>query len=195
VRVPNAEGTLYNLSDPAAWPLEVSVEQRHELLKSIAPTSLLILGDILPTGVFAALQALTHPKVAPFLDGLAYPSSLLSRMGATRNLGGSLQDEDRLITFAVIGLGPVGICSSVALLDMLVAKARPFRIVAIDPTASRREKMEQVYAKIPAGETGRGEGLFEVHSIESAKERIKEWTSDVGCTAALEVSMRCQKRQ
>jgi hypothetical protein len=72
--------------------------------------SLLLLADILPTGVFAALQALKHPKLLPTTTGEPYPFCLLPEQsrGAANSL---LQAEDRLLTFAIVGLGPVGIVS------------------------------------------------------------------------------------
>ena len=96
-----------------------------------------------------------------------------------------MEAADKIITLAIIGLGPVGICTSVSLLDLLAEKKLPFRIVAIDPIPSRREKMEAVYARIDS--EGKGSGEFVVRSIEDAKTTVDSWTSGVGCTAVLEV--------
>lgn len=65
------------------------------------------MADILPTGVFAATQALAHGKIRPMLKGAVYPA--LENTGAN---GLTLTAEDRKLTIAVIGLGPVGIVST-----------------------------------------------------------------------------------
>ena len=69
---------------------------------------------------------------------------------------------------------------------MLATRKLPFKVVAIDPVDSRREKMKAVYAAID--EEGKGSGEFVVLSIEEAKSRIETWTHGVGCTAILEAS-------
>lgn len=74
-------------------------------LNGIADSSLLLLGDILPTGTFAALQVLQHPKLRPLLTGLPYP--MLGELG-TRSAA-AMATEDRVPTFAIVGLGPVGL--------------------------------------------------------------------------------------
>jgi hypothetical protein len=77
---------------------------------SLADSSLLLLCDILPTGVFAAFQALSHAKTLPFTTGRPYPlSSSLSQVGDVTLLPSLKGDE--LLTVAVIGLGPVGVVS------------------------------------------------------------------------------------
>lgn len=144
-----------------------------------------MLADILPTGVFAALQALNHPKVLPVITGKPWPSSFFPDE-VTKSTETSLTPEDKVLTLAVVGLGPVGLCTCVSLLDMLAARQVSFQVVAIDPVEDRREKMKAVYAKID--EQGKGAGKFVVQDIETAKETVKEWTSGVGCTAVLEVS-------
>ncbi|KAJ7688220.1 chaperonin 10-like protein [Mycena olivaceomarginata] len=166
VRVPKAGGTLFNLSDPKSWHSTLSPEMKEKALAGIADSSLLMLADILPTGVFAALQALNHPKVLPALSGRPWPAN-------------------RMLTFAIIGLGPVGLCASVSLLDMLSEKQLPFQIVAIDPVESRREKAMAVYSKID--QAGKGSGKFIAQSIEDAKKTVATWTEGVGCTAVLEI--------
>ncbi|KAJ3900175.1 chaperonin 10-like protein [Lentinula edodes] len=187
VRVPKAGGTLYNLSSPASWSSALTATSDVEtLLENISDSSLLLLSDILPTGVFAATQLLAHPKVQPMLTGRSWPSSL-NPSSPTIDLGsGLLTQEDRLLTIAMIGLGPVGVCAAVALLDALVQKGLPYRIVAIDINRSRREKMEKVYEAI--GSDGKGQnGKFVVQGLEEAKETVAKWTGDVGCTGVLEV--------
>ncbi|KAJ4481937.1 chaperonin 10-like protein [Lentinula aciculospora] len=173
VRVPKAGGTLYNLSSPASWSSALTATSNVEtLLKNISDSSLLLLSDILPTGVFAATQLLAHPKIQPMLTGRPWPPNL--------------DPSNRLLTIAVIGLGPVGICASVALLDALVHKDLPYRIVAIDLNESRRNKMKKVYEAI--GSNGKGSnGEFVVQGLEEAKETVAKWTGGVGCTGVLEV--------
>ncbi|KAJ3935115.1 MAG: chaperonin 10-like protein [Lentinula lateritia] len=187
VRVPKAGGTLYNLSSPASWSSALTATSDVEtLLKNISDSSLLLLSDILPTGVFAATQLLSHPKMQPMLTGRSWPSSLNSSSPSIDLGSGLLTQEDRLLTVAMIGLGPVGVCAAVALLDALVQKGLPYRIVAIDINQSRREKMEKVYEAI--GSDGKGQnGEFVVQSLEEAKETVAKWTGDVGCTGVLEV--------
>jgi hypothetical protein len=70
--------------------------------------------DILPTGVFAAFQVLSHPKVLPMIRGLPYPLSSnlegVSGLATTNEYG--LKEADTKLTIAVLGLGPVGMVSS-----------------------------------------------------------------------------------
>jgi len=180
IRVPKAGGTLFNLSDPKSWHSGLSHEMKSTALAGIADSSLLMLADILPTGVFAALQAVNHPKVLPALTGRPWPSSFFPG-----DPSASMALEDRVLTFAVIGLGPVGLCTCVSLLDMLSAQSVPFQIVAIDPVESRREKVMAVYNKID--QAGRGMGKFVAQSIDDAKNTVKTWTGGIGCTAVLEI--------
>ncbi|KAF8208642.1 chaperonin 10-like protein [Mycena galopus ATCC 62051] len=180
VRVPKAGGTLFNLSDPKSWHSTLSAEMKAKALAGIADSSLLLLSDILPTGVFAALQAMNHPKVLPVLSGRPWPASFFPGDASITVL-----PEDRVLTFAIIGLGPVGLCASVSLLDMLSAQPLPFQIVAIDPVESRREKAMAVYSRID--QAGKGSGKFVTQSIEEVKETVAAWTGGVGCTAVLEI--------
>jgi hypothetical protein len=143
-----------------------------------------MLADILPTGVFAALQAINHPKVLPVVTGRPWPQCL---SGSTEGNEFTLTLEDRILILAIIGLGPVGICAAVSLLDMLATRKLPFRVVAIDPIESRREKMKAVYSAIDT--SGRGSGTFEVHTIDDARDVVRNWTDGVGCTAVLEVCL------
>lgn len=184
VRVPKAGGTLFNLSNPSTWSTALSDEEKEKALTGLADTSLLMLADILPTGVFAALQVINHPKVQPTITGRPWPLCFSPEINTTGNEV-RLTAEDKILTLAIIGLGPVGICASVSLLDVLAARQLPFRIVAIDPLEARREKMKAVYAAIDT--SGKGSGQFAVHDIEDAKSLVKDWTGGVGCTAVLEV--------
>ncbi|KAJ7857774.1 chaperonin 10-like protein [Mycena leptocephala] len=180
VRVPKAGGTLFNLNDATSWPSTLSDDMKTKALAGIADSSLLMLADILPTGVFAALQAMNHPKVLPALTGRPWPASFFPGDSSITVL-----PEDRVLTFAIIGLGPVGLCACVSLLDMLSSQPLPFQIVAIDPVESRREKAMAVYSKIDTA--GKGSGKFVTQSIDDAKETVTTWTGGVGCTAVLEI--------
>jgi hypothetical protein len=82
--------------------------------------SFLLLGDILPTGLFAALQLLQHQKIAPMLRGDAWPlntwpfhpDSASPAYGKDMVSASPLCMEDRILTVAIVGLGPVGIVSA-----------------------------------------------------------------------------------
>jgi hypothetical protein len=84
-------------------------------LDQIADSALLLLGDILPTGAFAALQALQHPKILPILTNKPYPALNSDIYESTTGLSlqpASMKEDDRLLTVAIIGLGPVGLVGS-----------------------------------------------------------------------------------
>jgi hypothetical protein len=84
----------------------------------LADSSLLLLCDILPTGVFAAFQALSHAKTLPFTTRQPYPlSASPPQMGDASFL--PFLEEDKLLTMAVIGLGPVGVVSLLCLHNVL----------------------------------------------------------------------------
>jgi hypothetical protein len=185
VRVPKAGGTLFDLDDSSTWSSSLPKDVKEKALVGLADSSLLLLADILPTGVFATLQALNHPKVAPVLTGKPWP--LCFNQSDTSENEVIFTAEDKILTLAIIGLGPVGVCAAISLLDALATSTRqvPFRIVAVDRHESRREKMKAIYAAIDEG--GKGAGEFVVLSIEEAKEKVKEWTAGIGCTAVLEV--------
>jgi threonine dehydrogenase-like Zn-dependent dehydrogenase len=186
VRVPKGGGTLFNLTKPDSWSTSVSDEAKVKLQAGIADSSLLLLADILPTGVFAAIQVLNHPKVLPMITGRPWPLCFLPPgNGTSETTETTFQAEDSTLTFAVVGLGPVGVCACVSLLDMLATRKLPFRIVAIDPVESRRKKMSDVYYAM--GDGGKGLGDFVVLSIEEAKACVEQSTKGVGCNAVLEV--------
>lgn len=186
VRVPKAGGTLYNLSSPTSWSslLPAGGDNVGTLLNGIADSSLLLLSDILPTGVFAATQLLAHPKLQPMLTGRAWPPNLYSKSNSPQPL---LSKEDRMLTIGIVGLGPVGVCASVALLDALAQRGLPYRIIAIDLNKSRREKMKKVYEAI--GPEGKANGEFLVQELDEAKATVDKWTGGVGCTGVLEVGL------
>jgi len=99
VRVPCAGGTLFCLNDIELNPTTGS------RLATLADSSLLLLADILPTGYFAALQLLQHPKLVPLLKGNPYPRPTLALSPA----GESVTFPSDVLNIALIGLGPVGI--------------------------------------------------------------------------------------
>ncbi|CCL98739.1 uncharacterized protein FIBRA_00744 [Fibroporia radiculosa] len=186
-RIPKAGGTLFSIS---ALPIS---SPNNADLSQLADCSLLLLADILPTGVFAALQALQHPKLSPMLTRSAYPSSGFipeSLIVGAGSESAALQHKDRQLTLAIVGLGPVGVCAAVSLLDMLAGleskEGINYRVVAIDPVESRRKKMEAIYTIISKKETSSSR-KFSVSSIEDGKRIIGDWTDDVGCNAVLEV--------
>ena len=107
VRVPRAGGTLYNLEEISAASVHPDQETKDTIGK-LADSSLLLLCDILPTGVFAAFQGLNHPKTLPMLTSRSYPQSseaALLESGASM----PLKAEDKVLTIAIVGLGPVGV--------------------------------------------------------------------------------------
>ncbi|RDB17970.1 putative zinc-type alcohol dehydrogenase-like protein YbdR [Hypsizygus marmoreus] len=184
VRVPKAGGTLFNLSNPDTWSSALSSHDKEKALTGLSDSSLLMLADILPTGVFAATQAVNHPKVLPVVTGRPWPQCL-SPEATTEGNEISFTPEDRILTIAVIGLGPVGICATIGLLDVVATRQIPYRIVAIDLLEARREKMKAVFAAIDP--SGKGDGEFVVLDMDAAKAQVKKWTGAVGCTAILEV--------
>jgi len=185
VRVPMAGGTLFNLSNSNTWSTKLSESEKNQALSKLADSSLLMLADILPTGVFAALQALNHPKVQPILSGRSWPLCFSPEVNISEGNELAFVPEDRILTVAIIGLGPVGICASVSLLDALATRRTPFRIIATDLLESRREKMKAVYNAIDP--SGKGTGEFAVLPATEAKALVDKWTDGVGCTAVLEV--------
>ncbi|TCD60034.1 hypothetical protein EIP91_010855 [Steccherinum ochraceum] len=180
VRVPKAGGTLFKL-DTITSMLPPGKEP-------LADSSLLLLADILPTGVFAALQALQHPKVASIINGVPYPFNGFVPEGIVAPQHAQLHPEDRSLTFAVVGLGPVGVCAAVSLLEMLSEIRKKaslkFRVIAVDPNASRREKMQAVLTSIS---TDFDADTVTVADIPQAKDIVAHWTGAAGCNAVLEV--------
>jgi hypothetical protein len=109
VRVPKAGGTLFKVE-------AVVTASSNGSRPQLSDSSLLLLADILPTGVFAAVQALNHAKLSPMLSAKSYPfsayvpASFIPDEPANANLA-PLSHDDRALTFAVVGLGPVGVVS------------------------------------------------------------------------------------
>ncbi|KAJ3079741.1 hypothetical protein HDU99_010185 [Rhizoclosmatium hyalinum] len=135
VKVPHASNSLVALN-PA---LDVSRE------------SLLLCADILPTGFFAALQAVTHPNLAGVLRGIPQTDlvwSAVSPLPSTIPLPALTAPT---LTFAIVGLGPVGQCALVSLLDILMRPtqaplrlpddsllSRSIRLLLVDGVPQRR---------------------------------------------------------
>jgi len=187
VRVPKAGGTLFVIS---------STTSSTPSLTSLSDTSLLLLADILPTGCFSAIQLIQHPKILPVINGRRFPLSSLSaiRDSAEKDFVKALVEdknwqevtkEDRVLTLAVIGLGPVGICAVVSLLDLLSSLEVEYRIVAVDLIEERRTKILEVYNALPP--VARGVGEFVTASPDDATAIVGKWTNDVGCNGVLEI--------
>ena len=104
MRVPKAGGTLFKVDSVLPSSLTGTTPELND-------SSLLLLADILPTGVFAALQALQHAKLSPMLAGLPYPPSSSSLTGTivTAEVDNLVAATDRVLIFAIVGLGPVGV--------------------------------------------------------------------------------------
>lgn len=70
----------------------------------LPPMIAILLADILPTGYFAALQAFRHPNLGSSLGGI---QGLVSQVFAEEVV--EPVKDTRVLKFAVIGLGPVGV--------------------------------------------------------------------------------------
>lgn len=184
VRVPNAGGTLFHAPS-------VSAEDGRQ----IADSSLLLLADILPTGYFAALQALNHQNVRPYLDGQVFLN------GESSGAGNATPGPPETLCIAILGLGPVGLvrwltktteitlpnveqCALVSLLDILGSREypMPFYVISIDPNPGRRLKAQKMLARL-----GVGTGSTIVVSTDEAKPTLFNSPAPHGCHAILEV--------
>ncbi|KAI6042633.1 chaperonin 10-like protein [Pisolithus marmoratus] len=182
VRVPKAGGTLYRLDEILAVYAGQELGVQHSIPK-LAESSLLLLCDNLPTGVFAAFQALNHPKTLPMMTSQLYPhSSTVVTLEGTQ-ASSLLRPQDVTLLIAVIGLGPVGVCACISLLDILYAKGLDFKLVAVDPIEARRNKVASIYSKVSREHE---RGYLEVTSIENSKRAVSEWSNGVGCNVVLE---------
>ncbi|KIY70786.1 alcohol dehydrogenase [Cylindrobasidium torrendii FP15055 ss-10] len=176
VRVPKAGGTLYSLSDPA-------LSQKYSSWANISDSSLLFLGDILPTGLFAALQAIHHPKLQATLSGIPWPLHMDTSPSVRTE-----SPKDITLTFAIVGLGPVGLCAMIALADQASLKGFKLRIVGVDLNEARRQKAERVYATVCQTEGYTDAGIsFVTYDGEAAKSAVSEYTEGAGCDAVLEI--------
>ncbi|KAI0066950.1 hypothetical protein BV25DRAFT_1966810 [Artomyces pyxidatus] len=176
VRVPHAGGTLVVL--PPDSPLS-----------ELPDPALLLLADILPTGIFVATQAITHPKVMPLLTGVTWPGPARAFYGNAIDIQDApapLTAEDRTLEIAIVGLGPVGMCATVALLDMLANAQAHFNIVAIDPNAARRASLQAVYDALPENARRTSHGTFQIADIDEGKEIVRT-RGRGGCHAVLEI--------
>jgi hypothetical protein len=83
-------------------------------LSYLPDPTILLLADVLPTGLFVVLQALTHPKLAPIFTGIPWPSNV-GRLTWGTLLPGStlpyLSSADKVLDVGIVGLGPVGLVS------------------------------------------------------------------------------------
>ncbi|ETW78183.1 hypothetical protein HETIRDRAFT_388291 [Heterobasidion irregulare TC 32-1] len=183
-RVPKAGGTLFvlpsSISPNASAPfLDVAT------FMALPDPTLLLLADILPTGLFVALQALSHPKLSPFTANTSWPNTMDGILYSHISTSAApLMEDDRVLTIGVVGLGPVGLCAILALLDLLEHRQLPtrFRIVASDLNKSRRAKMQNMYNALPAPSKGPVGSEFIVCGVES----LPTWARH-GCHAVLEV--------
>ncbi|KAK1225747.1 hypothetical protein PQX77_011308 [Marasmius sp. AFHP31] len=194
IRVPLAGATLFSLESPHTISKSLSLES----INTISDASLLLMSDILPTGLFGAIQVLNHPKVKSVWGGKGWPgvflpSSLVESPEAV-GAGTGMSWEDTTLTIALIGLGPVGICALVSLLELIWSventnsyREFKYKIVAVDLLESRRKKAEAVYKRIEHPAKGRnGDVVVLGGDVEELKTKVKEWTAGVGCTAVLE---------
>ncbi|EJD02537.1 alcohol dehydrogenase [Fomitiporia mediterranea MF3/22] len=193
VRVPRAGGVLFVIKSASPSP-----QHHNELLENLSDPSLLLLADILPTGVFTALQTVQHPNILPIIKGERFPLASVEALsipglGETVNLKNRLLDplwpnmleEDRILTIAVVGLGPVGICAIIALLDILSGLKVRVRLFAIDLVEARRNNVRVVYDALPPD--ARGDCELVVCTLEEAEKFIMDASSGAGCNAVLEI--------
>ncbi|VDC00284.1 unnamed protein product [Peniophora sp. CBMAI 1063] len=173
IRIPHAGGSLF------ALPPNLSQE--------LPAPALLLLADILPTGLFVATQALSHAKIAPVLTGTAWPPKLDGYFDSEVDAQAAIRTEDRALQLAVVGLGPVGLCATFALLDILSHLSVPYKLLAVDPNPVRRRKLESMLAVVsssPSSPTSLGEIFLSDHM--DARGIVKGWGRG-GCHAVLEV--------
>ncbi|CAI7649313.1 unnamed protein product [Penicillium pancosmium] len=126
VRVPNAEGTVMKAPE--------GVDEKY----------LVLLGDIFPTGYFAAFNALKNST----------PEQIAEQ------------------TVVVIGLGPVGLCALINVLEF-----KPKHVLAVDSVPSRLELARSLG----------GEPWNFMTDREGLDKRVKELTEGRGADAVVEV--------
>ena len=202
VRVPYAGGTLFRLDDIEPHPVDGS------RLTGLADSSLLLLADILPTGYFAALQLLQHPKLLPLLSGNPYPCPTLA---LDNPVGKSTTAPRDALKIALIGLGPVGIvrsiflpsskttkrnwdpilqCASVSLFDLLWKNGiSHYKIIAIDPHEQRRKLIKTIYSSLlEAKHAIDPQSTFDAVDIDTSKNQ--SFSADkVGFDGVIEVNL------
>ncbi|KAH7344699.1 chaperonin 10-like protein [Rhizoctonia solani] len=171
IRVPHAGGTLFRI------PQDESILGNEPVARiGTSDDSLILLADILPTGYFAALQAIQHPNLAYAFARKSFPV-IPNFVNAFVTGGESIkvQESDAKLVFAVVGLGPVGLCALVSLVELLgLSGTSNFAIVAVDPNEARRAKAESIL------------GALGVVSLEDASGVSKELSGGLGCDAVLE---------
>ncbi|KAG8713678.1 hypothetical protein FRC11_011461 [Ceratobasidium sp. 423] len=179
IRVPHAGGTLFRI------PQDDNVLGSEPVARiRTSDASLILLGDILPTGYFAALQAIQHPNLAYAFARKTFPV-IPSFVNAFVTGGESIkvQESDAKLVFAVVGLGPVGLCALISLVELLgLSGVSNFAIVAVDPNEARRAKAENILSAL--GSTPGG--VIRVVSLEDAPGVSKELSGGLGCDAILE---------
>ncbi|KAF8737204.1 Glycoside hydrolase family 16 protein, partial [Rhizoctonia solani] len=180
IRVPHAGGTLFRIPQDDSL---LGTEPVARIRTSDA--SLILLADILPTGYFAALQAIQHPNLAYAFARKAFP--VIPDFVNAFVTGGEaikVQEDDAKLAFAVIGLGPVGLCALVSLVELLgLSGTSNFVIVAVDLNEARRAKAEAILTAL--GPTPGG--VIRVVSLEDAPNISKEFSGGLGCDAVLEI--------
>ncbi|KAI9453180.1 chaperonin 10-like protein [Russula earlei] len=184
VRVPLAGGTLFSLSTSVDDPLSLSHALSH-----LPDPAVLLLADVLPTGLFVVLQAFTHPKLAPIFTGIPWPRNVGHHAKGALLSGNTLpylSSADRVLDVGIVGLGPVGLCATLALLDYLTRADVRRRIVAVDPNQSRRAKMQKIYDALPEDAKGMSGDEFVVADIADAPKVVQAWGRG-GCHTVLEV--------
>jgi len=94
-----------------------------------------------------------------------------------------LNKSEQRLYIAIVGLGPVGLCTLVALLHLLDHYgSKDWSIVAIDLVEARRQKAEKIVNQISPSN-----GTVRFGSPDEAKTIVKDWTDGVGCSAVIEV--------
>ncbi|CEL58010.1 putative zinc-binding alcohol dehydrogenase Rv1895 OS=Mycobacterium tuberculosis GN=Rv1895 PE=3 SV=1 [Rhizoctonia solani AG-1 IB] len=180
IRIPRAGGTLFKI------PQDESILGTEPVARvRTSDASLILLADILPTGYFAALQAIQHPNLAYAFAHKSFP--VIPRFVSAFITGGEsikVEEDDAKLAFAVVGLGPVGLCALVSLVELLSLTGTPnFAIVAVDPNEARRTKAENILATLGSSPGG----VIRVASVEDAPRVSKELSGGLGCDAILEV--------
>ncbi|CCO27401.1 Eukaryotic translation initiation factor 2 subunit alpha Short=eIF-2-alpha [Rhizoctonia solani AG-1 IB] len=180
IRIPRAGGTLFRIpQDESTLGTEPAARIRT------SDASLILLADILPTGYFAALQAIQHPNLAYAFAHKSFP--VIPGFVSAFITGGEsvkVEVDDAKLAFAVVGLGPVGLCALVSLVELLGLTRTPnFAIVAVDPNEARRAKAEAILATLGSSPGG----VIRVVSLEDAPRVSKELSGGLGCDAILEV--------
>ncbi|KAL0572981.1 hypothetical protein V5O48_008972, partial [Marasmius crinis-equi] len=96
VRVPKAGATLFSLEEPQT----ISKTLSSDVVNKINDASLLLLSDILPTGLFGALQVLNHPKVKAIWEGKGWPGVFFNASRAATSPT-AMNWEDTTLTLAL----------------------------------------------------------------------------------------------